>query len=351
LYEDPWFFEDAEMRRRTREQPLFDAFSRGPMAGHTVIYLIRQRHRIRVEDLPERCALDLSLPVPRQIDGAQRVRLIGCRPAELARHLLPTAGHIHDIRVLVGCGQEVPPFELEFEVEQTWTGLRNLHDNLRGSRPLTEGIAPHVLREWEALIESRTGPDAGAHELIEALLDCLEETFQFGITGPPRPSLLELLPQIGVGDIHALSEFAVAVLRHLGLYARLGAGQALDFADDATPTHLGLHGSPGYDHRFVYWQDGTAPLGGTFDLSYLRRWHFAMTEENTRSPEARAQLEEMGAVGRDLLRRGAYPCDMILSGCPRFGRIVNLRSEVAQNEIPPIDTQIVAEVLERPETP
>jgi hypothetical protein len=344
LYDHPPFFEDVASRVIDREVALLEQIERGDLSSSRRRYRLRQIHRIPMDGLPERCALHLSLPAPRAIEGVQNVRLSRCAPASLADYYLPEAGLVHDVCVVLGLGEPVPVLELEYEVEQDLRGLMHLRDDRLGGIHPPEPIVPApVLAEWRERVQAAASSDGAPDHAVAGLLDAMEDQFQFGITGTPHDTLLEMLPQVRVGSIETLSRFASEVLRSLGFAVRLGGGQELFFAPGEDRTTLTLPGSSGYEDRFVYWKHLTSGTTGTFDLSYFRRWHVAATEYNTRAAEFREKLEAVGRRGKAWLRAGVYPLDVIVSGHPRSTVVVDFDGSTTFDAPAAVDTEIIAE--------
>jgi hypothetical protein len=343
FYEHPAFFEDAEERVIDREsERLVAATQENDRASAEVCtFQVKQTHRIAAAGLPEKCAVHVTLPVPRTIEGVQGVRLLSCRPERVARHYLPTAGLFHDVPYLIGYGEALPLIEMQFEVTQSSFGLRRLADpELRGACPTSSDLEPGLFQPW--IRRSVPEPSATPEEIVGNVLDLFEEELQFGLTEGRPEELLRVIPVLKVGNIETLSRLAAFVLSQVGFSTRLGAGQALGFAEGSGRSELFLPGSPGYDHRFLYWCHDATGRSGVFDLTYFKRWHFAATSENTRTAASRERLRAVGQRGRTVLRSGIYPVDLVVSGYPGYQRVVDIRAELVAAVAPTIDTQIVA---------
>ena len=340
LRSEPAFFEDSQARIVEGEAALFGRLDRGD-DSEVRVYSVKQRHRIRSEKLPARCALHLFLSAPRRIPGVQEVVVRRCHPPELARYYIPEAGLLHDVPLLVGYSAAIPDLEIEVEVTQALRGLSDLRDDeLSHARvPAGRRTTPDI-GEWVATMCAAVSP-VTPRALIDGLLDRMEQSFRFAITGPPRDATIDLLARRKVGDVHTLSLFAAAILRELGFAVRLGAAQEL-FGTRTEPTVLRYVGSAGYDHRFLYWRHPETGTSGAIDLSYFRRWHLGATIHNTRTEAFRGRLRAVGLQGRARLRRGIYPLDTIIAGWAPPARIVDVETSVGVEALPPVDTEIVS---------
>lgn len=344
----PAFYGDGEARRIRREKAVFEALARSTASGAAQSYRIRQTFRVRTERLSGRGALHLSLPVPRLLPGIQEVALIRASPAGLADCYLPEAGLLHDVCLLVNYGGESPELEIELEVRQSPAALLSWrNDRLRGSRTAAGDGARAAVEMWRRTVLEAAPASSSPERLIGALLDGIERTFRFALTGPPREPLSARLINLKSADIHTLSQLAAAVLGDLGFSVRLGAGQALLIDESTKRSVLRYPGSPGYEHRFLQWYHDSSQESGCVDLTYLRRWQFASTPTNTRDDRERALLREVGDPARLLLRRGVYPVDLLVSGRPGPARLVSLDSGlVAQLPLSCVDLEIASERME-----
>jgi hypothetical protein len=343
LYEDPRFFEDAESRLIDREIELFRQILQGEVSRQPRRYRVRQVHRLGIEGLPERCAVHISLPAPQSIPGTQGVKLTRSVPSRVGDSYLPLAGALHDMCFLVGYGEPMPVIDVEWEVWQSLPDLLSLGDrHLRATTVATSSLPPAVAAEWIEAVARLTPPGSPPDEMVWTLMTAIEDAFQYCIVGPPGDAFLPLLPQLKVGDIQTLTQFAGSVLAGMGFWVRLGGGQELLLGDNGGPVTLHYPGSAGYEHCFLYWRHMATGQCGTADLTYLRRWDLAATESNTRTADFRARLASVGALGRQVLRRSAYPLDMVLSGRPRFAQITDLEGDRSIEAAPPMSTEIYA---------
>jgi hypothetical protein len=344
FYDAPEVYEGLESQLLDREERVFSALENGQVDREDATYRITQHYSLRTQSLPHRCALHLFLPVPRAVTGLQEVAISRCIPAKLADNWISDAGLLYDVPFLVGYGNDVLTFEIEFEVRNSVDGLRALKDPaLRPIDPPVRTAVPTRLVEWSQRAERTVGTPFSPMRFLEAVLDEMETTFEFVALGPSRAAALDTLLDLEVGDIRTLTHYLSNVLQLSGFGVRVGAAQQLYLREGTDHSNLSYAASTGYDHPFLSWSYPEPSAAGTVDLGYFRRWNFGATEANTRSSEFRETLMRIGSMARRLLREGIYPIDLILSATPPPSRVEYLGGVESAEILAPVDTQLVVD--------
>ena len=116
----PRLFETSELRVLDDEIAMFESLARGRHRIGPAHYRIVQTIHVAETALRDGCALSLFIPVPRDVPGVQRTRLVECSPARLRHHHVPRAGQIGDLYLFTEVieqskGYDVRPVSTQFE--------------------------------------------------------------------------------------------------------------------------------------------------------------------------------------------------------------------------------------------